>query len=124
TALQKLMHGYTQALLHQLARTAGCNRVHSVDQRCARLILMTADRVGRDSFAITHETLAATLAVRRASVTEAAGTFHRAGLIDYRRGHMTLCDRAGLEALACEDYRLMRVAYDRLYASSQVSRFS
>jgi len=112
---QSVLHRYTLALMNQIARTSGCNRVHSVDHRCARLLLMSSDRVGADTFPITHEALASMLSVRRASVTEAAGMLQHAGLIEYHRGHMSICDRDGLEAVACEDYRLTRDGYDRLY---------
>jgi CRP-like cAMP-binding protein len=107
-ALQTALHRYTQALMHQMARTAGCNRVHTV---------MSSDGVGQRTFSVTHEFLATMLAVRRASVTEAAGSLQQAGLIEYHRGQMTIRDRHGLEAVACEDYRLTRETYDRLYAA-------
>jgi CRP-like cAMP-binding protein len=113
--LQTQLQRYTLALMNQLGRTAGCNRLHSVEERCARWLMMSRDRVGRDTFPLTHESLAGTLGVRRASVTEAAGTLHRAGIIDYSRGCMTILNSAGLEAAACEDYRLSREAYDKLY---------
>jgi CRP-like cAMP-binding protein len=113
--LQTELRHYTLALINQLSRTAGCNRLHSVEDRCARWLMMSMDRVGRDTFPLTHDSLAATLGVRRASVTDAAAKFHRAGLIDYRRGWITIRDRDGLEAAACEDYQLSREAYDRLY---------
>jgi CRP-like cAMP-binding protein len=101
--------------MNQLARTAGCNRVHSVDQRCARWLLMSQDRVGRDQFPLTHEFLARMLGVRRASVSQAAEGLQRAGLIEYRQGWIHIVDRARLEQQACEDYRLSRAAYDQLY---------
>ncbi|HEY0581496.1 MAG TPA: helix-turn-helix domain-containing protein, partial [Chloroflexota bacterium] len=77
----------------------------------------SCDRSGQTSLPITHEFLASTLAVRRASVTEAAGGLQQAGLIEYRRGQMRIRDRAGLEARACEDYRHTRDAYEQLYRS-------
>jgi CRP-like cAMP-binding protein len=113
--LQTVLHRYTLALMNQMARTAGCNRVHPVDQRCARLLLMSRDRVGRDTFPMTHEFLATMLAVRRASVTEAAGLLQQAGCIEYRRGQVTIRDPQALEDAACEDYRLALEAYDRAY---------
>jgi CRP-like cAMP-binding protein len=116
SGLQTWLHRYTQALMNQMARTAGCNRLHAVDQRCARLLLMSRDRVGKDTFPFTHELMATMLGVRRASVTEAAGMLHGAGVIDYHRGTMTVRDRDGLEDFACEDYRLSREGYDRLYS--------
>lgn len=113
--LQGLLQHYSLALMNQLARTAGCNRVHSVDERCARWLLMSQDRVGRDEFSLTHEFLAKMLGVRRASVSQAAEGLQRAGLIEYRQGWIHIVNRAQLERVACEDYRLSREAYDRLY---------
>jgi CRP-like cAMP-binding protein len=101
--------------MNQLARTAGCNRVHSVDERCARWLLATGDRVGRDEFPLTHEFLAKMLGVRRASVSQAAEALQRAGLIQYRQGWIHIVDRRRLETAACEDYRLSKAAYDQLY---------
>jgi CRP-like cAMP-binding protein len=114
-ALQIQLQRYTLALINQLGRTAGCNRLHSVEERSARWLMMSRDRVGRETFPLTHESLADMLGVRRASVTEAAGKLHRAGIIDYRRGWISIVDSAGLEAVACEDYQVSREAYDRLY---------
>jgi CRP-like cAMP-binding protein len=114
--LQTILHRYTLALLNHMGRTAGCNRVHPVDQRCARLLLMSRDRAGRDTFPMTHEYLATVLAVRRASVTEAAGMLQQAGCIAYHRGKVTIRDPQALEEAACEDYRLAREAYERAYA--------
>ncbi|HEV7662423.1 MAG TPA: Crp/Fnr family transcriptional regulator [Chloroflexota bacterium] len=113
--LQRLLQHYSLALMNQLARTAGCNRVHSVEERCARWLLMSLDRVGRSEFGLTHEFLAKMLGVRRASVSQTAEHLQRVGLIDYRQGWMRILDRAGLEDLACEDYRLSSEAYDQLY---------
>jgi CRP-like cAMP-binding protein len=113
--LQYLLQHYALALMNQLARTAGCNRAHSVDERCARWLLMSQDRVGRDDFQLTHEFLAKMLGVRRASVSEAAEVLQGNGLIEYRQGSIKIINRAGLEAAACEDYRLSRAAYDELY---------
>ena|SRR2546425_304401 len=108
----------------QLIRTAGCNRVHPIEERCARWLLMTADRVGADRFQLTQEFLASMLGVRRPSVTVAAGLLQEAGLISYRRGLVTILDRERLEESACEDYRLTRAIYERMYRSSldQASR--
>jgi CRP-like cAMP-binding protein len=113
--LQTLLKQYTLALMNQLARTAGCNKVHPVEARCARWLLMCRDRVGRDTFPLTHESLASLLGVRRASVTETAGALQEAGIIHYHRGTLTILDPQRLEAAACEDYRLSKAAYDELY---------
>ena len=113
--LREVLQRYTLALMGQMARTAGCNRVHPVDERLARWLLMTHDRVGADEFPLTHEFIAAMLGVRRPSVTVAAGMLQQAGLIDYRRGDMRILDRARLEEAACEDYRLTAEIYEGLF---------
>ena len=95
------------ALLDQVQQVLACNTLHTVEQRCARRLLMTHDRVG-DEFEQTHHMLAQLLAVRRAGVTVAAGAFQKAGLITYHRGRIRIVDRAGLEAAACECYPVMR----------------
>ena len=110
--LRLLLHRYTLALMNQLARTAGCNRLHSVHQRCSRWLLMSDDRLSGETIPITHECLAVLLGTRRASVSEAAEILRRAGLIEYRRGQISILDRAGLERAACEDYRMSKHAYD------------
>jgi CRP-like cAMP-binding protein len=114
-AFQRLLQGYTLALMSQLARTAGCNGVHPVEERLARWLLMSRDRVGRDRFPLTHEFLSVMLGVRRASVSEAAATLQQAGLIQYRHGQIAILDREGLEKSSCEDYRVTRRTYDNLY---------
>jgi CRP-like cAMP-binding protein len=106
---------YTQALIAQIAQTAACNRLHPVEARCARWLLMTHDRVGgAEQFPLTQEFLAQMLGVRRATVTVAAGMLQRDGLIRYTRGKITVVDRAGLEEAACECYRVLRDETDRL----------
>jgi CRP-like cAMP-binding protein len=95
---------YAQVLFQQVAQTSGCNRAHPVEERCARWLLMTHDRVKGDSFRLTQEYLSIMLGVRRPSVTVVMGILQRAGLIHYHRGVMTIADRAGLEAAACECY--------------------
>ena len=107
------MQHYTLALLHQITRTAGCNRVHSVRERVARVLLMIYDGSGQPTFPLTHELLALMLGVRRASVTQTAMSLQMAGLIQYRRGRMSILDLDGLKASACVDYRLSREAHDR-----------
>jgi CRP-like cAMP-binding protein len=91
--LHAQLHRYTNALMGQLIRTAGCNRVHPIEERCARWLLMTADRVCADQFQLTQEFLAVMLGVRRPSVTVAAGLLQQAGLISYRRGIVSILDR-------------------------------
>jgi plasmid replication initiation protein len=105
---------YAQALFEQVTQTAACNRLHALEQRCARWLLMTHDRVDGDELTLTQEFLSYMLGVRRAGVTEACGTLQRSGLIRYRHGHITIVDRAGLEAATCECYAAAVVAYAEL----------
>jgi CRP-like cAMP-binding protein len=114
--LVQAVQRYTLALMGQMVRTAGCNRVHPVEERCARWLLMTADRVGASEFPLTQEFLAAMLGVRRPSVSVAAGMLQQAGLITYKWGRIRILNCEGLEQAACEDYRLTRQIYDRLYS--------
>jgi CRP-like cAMP-binding protein len=113
-ALKALLDRYAQALLIQTAQTAACNRRHPIDQRCARWLLMTHDRVGADRFVLTQEYLAVMLGARRAGVSLAATRLRASGLIRYSRGVITVVDRPGIEAAACACYRLVRAAEDRL----------
>jgi CRP-like cAMP-binding protein len=112
--LRSLLNLYTQALFTQLAQSVSCNRVHKIEQRCARWLLMTHDRVGKDQFILTQEFLAQMLGVRRASVTEVAQKLHKAGAIRYSRGTITVISRAILEAMSCECYQVIRDQYDHL----------
>lgn len=109
-----LLLRYNQSLLVQAAQVAACNRLHPVEERCARWLLMTHDRVRRDEFLLTQEFLSQMLGVRRARVNVAAGILQRAGLIRYSRGRIRLTDREGLEAASCECYGVVRAEYDRL----------
>jgi CRP-like cAMP-binding protein len=113
--LQDVLQRFALGLMNQIARNAGCNRVHTVEERCARMLLMSRDQTGRDDFSLTHEFLAKMLGVRRASVSQAAENLQRADLIRYRQGRIHILDGDGLENAACEDYRLTRAVYDRLY---------
>ena len=110
-----LLLRYTQAFLTQVAQTAACNGAHLLEQRCARWLLMTHDRVVGDEFPLTHEFLAFMLGVRRAGVTLAMGGLQDAGLVRYVRGHVTVVDRAGLERASCECYAVVREQYERLF---------
>jgi CRP-like cAMP-binding protein len=113
TLLHDLLHRYTQALMVQMAQGAACNRLHPIDARCARWLAMTRDRVPSDTFELTQEFLGQMLGTRRAAVNEAMGTIQEAGLIRYTRGVITVRDRAGLEAAACECYGIIRAQYER-----------
>ena len=114
TALQHLLLRYTQALLTQMAQTAVCNRHHSVDQQLCRWLLLSLDRLPSSELSMTQELIANMLGVRREGVTEAARRLQVAGLIHYRRGHITVLDRPRLEARACECYQVVKAEFDRL----------
>jgi CRP-like cAMP-binding protein len=116
TGLNRLLLNYAEALMVQLAQHAACNRTHSIQQRCARWLLMTHDRVEGDEIALTQEFLAQMLGVRRATVTMVAGELQRAGLIDYSRGRIRIVDRHGLEGVACECYEVVRRVINRVTA--------
>ena len=105
---------FIEDLLNLSSQTAACNRLHSVEQRTARWLLMASDRLGSHILPLTQEFLAAMLGVRRSGVSEAAGELQRSGLIRYRRGLITIVDREGLEKTACECYDLDRRRIDRL----------
>jgi CRP-like cAMP-binding protein len=113
--LQAALQRYTQAMFTQLARNAACNRAHNVRQRCARWLLMTADRMHADSFDLTQEFLAQMLTVRRATVSEVATVLADDGSISYRRGHITIRDRDRLRANACACYAVIRDAFTAAY---------
>jgi CRP-like cAMP-binding protein len=116
--LRSLVEIYTQSLFEQTARTAACNRIHSIEKRCARWLLMTHDRVDGDRFQLTQEFLAQMLGVRRASVTEAAGALQDAGAIRYSRGVIHIVDRARLERAVCGCYANIRREQERLMNSA------
>ena len=112
--MQHLLLRYTQALLTQMAQTAVCNRHHSVDQQLCRWLLMSLDRLSSNQLTMTQELIANMLGVRREGVTAAAGKLQAMGLIRYSRGHITVLDRRGLEAHACECYYVVKREFDRL----------
>lgn len=112
--LRTFLNRYTLAFLAQVSQTAACNRSHNIDERCARWLLMTHDRVPADTFSLTHEFLAFMLGVRRAGVTVAAGMLQDAALITYKRGKITIVDRERLEEAACGCYQLVRQESDKL----------
>ena len=111
---RRVLHLYTLGFLTQISQSTACNRLHPAERRLARWLLICRDRVGRDEVPITHENMATMLGVRRATVTEAAGSLQRAGLIRYRRGVISIVNRKGLEAASCECYRIVRQEFDRL----------
>ncbi|MBV9957511.1 MAG: Crp/Fnr family transcriptional regulator [Acidobacteria bacterium] len=113
-AFHKLFHRYIHTLFIVASQSAACNRLHRVEARLCRWLLMSSDGVGSHELDLTQEFLSAMLGVRRAGVTEAALKIQAAGLIHYLRGHITILNREGLEAAACECYRVVRDEYDRL----------
>lgn len=113
--LRMLMLRYTQTLIAQMAQTALCNRHHSIDQQLCRWLLLSLDRLPTNELIMTQELIANMLGVRREGVTEAAGKLQKLGVIDYRRGHITVLDRSKLEKLTCECYAVVRRETDRLY---------
>ena len=115
-----LAQRYTQALFNFMGQSIACNRLHTVNQRCARWLLLTHDRVNGDEFDLTQEFLAIMLGVNRPGVSIAAGTLQEAGYISYRRGHVNIRDRAGLESAACECYRISAAEFERALRGEMV----
>jgi CRP-like cAMP-binding protein len=115
-SMQAQLLRYTQALMTQIAQTAVCNCHHSLEQRLCRWLLLTLDRCVSEDLVITQELVAGILGVRRESITDAAGILQRAGYINSRRGHISVIDRTGLEATACECYGVVRKELLRLQA--------
>ncbi len=103
----------------QMAQTAVCNRHHSVEQQLCRWLLLTLDRLPSNELVMTQELVASMLGVRREGVTEAAGNLQRAGFISYRRGHIAVLDRAGLESSTCECYAVVKKELSRLLSDVQ-----
>ncbi len=115
-----LLLRYTQALITQMSQTAVCNRHHSLNQQLCRWLLLSLDRLSSNNLDMTQELIANMLGVRREGVTEAAGKLQQAGLIHYSRGRITVLDRPGLEAQACECYGVVKKEFDRLLSSPAV----
>ena len=122
--LQGLLLRYTQALMTQMAQTAVCNRHHSVEQQLCRWLLLTLDRLPDNELIMTQELIASLLGVRREGITEAAGNLQRAGFISYRRGHISVLDRTGLEGRTCECYEVVKTELDRLLSDVQYRQSS
>jgi CRP-like cAMP-binding protein len=120
-ALVRLLQGYIHAFMGLMGQTGACNRVHPIEQRCARWLLLTQDRIDGVEVPLTQEFLAYMLGVRRQSVTEASGRLQRAGLIRNRRGNITILDRAGLERASCECYGVIAAEFERLLPPPSVS---
>ncbi len=114
--LQQELYRYTHTLMAQISQTAACNRFHVVEKRLARWLLMTHDRVMSDQFRMTHEFLAHMLGVRRVGITKAAQALQKRNLIRYSRGDITVLDRRGLEAAACQCYAVIKDMHDSAQA--------
>lgn len=115
-ALDALLRRYSQAFINQLAQSVACNRLHTIDQRCARWLLMTHDRIGGgDAFDLTQEFLSYMLGVRREGVSAASRGLQELGIIRYRRGHISVLDRPALERASCECYAETRSDYAQLF---------
>jgi CRP-like cAMP-binding protein len=117
--MRSLLLRYTQALITQMIQTAACNRHHSVEQQLCRWLLLTVDRVPARELVMTQELVASMLGVRREGITEAAGKLQNAGLISYRRGHISVIDRPGLETSVCECYAVVKKELGRLLSDVQ-----
>lgn len=117
-ALRGVCARYAQSFIVQVGQASACNRAHSVEQRCARWLLMMHDRAQEKEFTLTQDFLAAMLGVRRAGVTVAAGALQRAGLIQYYRGHIMVVDRVGLEAASCACYLIIRDSYTSAFTTA------
>ena len=116
---QNLMLRYTQALITQISQTAVCNRHHSIEQQLCRWLLLTIDRLPSQELTMTQELIASMLGVRREGITEAAGVLQRSGFISYRRGHITVLDRMGLESKTCECYNAVKKEFHRLLCDAR-----
>lgn len=117
--VMRLLLRYTQALMTQMSQTAVCNRHHSVEQQLCRWLLLTIDRIPATELTITQELIANMLGVRREGVTEAAGKLQNSGYIRYRRGHITVANRAGLEKNVCECYAVVKKEFARLLSDTR-----
>jgi CRP-like cAMP-binding protein len=113
-AFGAVLHRYAHALMVQMGQGTACNRAHAVEQRCARWLLQTHDRVRGDEFDLTQEFLAQMLGERRATVNQVAGALQQRGMIRYSRGHIQVTDREGLEATSCRCYGFVRTEYARM----------
>lgn len=114
--VRRLLLRYTQGLATQIFQTAACNRHHVVEQQLSRWLLSTLDRLTSTDLIMTQELLGSILGVRREGITQAAGDLQRAGVISYRRGHISVLDRLGLESHSCECYAVVKAELDRLHA--------
>ncbi|TAF08632.1 MAG: Crp/Fnr family transcriptional regulator [Nostocales cyanobacterium] len=117
-SLQKLLLRYVKSVYIEIAQSAACNRLHSLEERLARWLLTVSDRLQLDEFPLTQEFISHMLGVRRAGVTVAAHTLSKAGMINYHRGHIQILNREALETTACECYRVIKNEFAQLPANS------
>jgi CRP-like cAMP-binding protein len=119
--LNLIMLRYAHAFFNQVAQSAACAHLHRVEQRCCRWLLMTRERMPSGDFLLTHEFLGMMLGVRRTTVTDVMGGLQKAGLIRYRRGHVTILDHEALRQRACECYEISKLEFDRLLGDTTVA---
>jgi len=119
--LNLIMLRYAHAFFNQVAQSAACAHLHRVEQRCCRWLLMTRDRMPTDDFLLTQEFLGMMLGVRRTTVTDVMGALQKAGLVRYRRGHVTILDHDALQQRACECYEVSKLEFDRLLGDTVVA---
>jgi len=112
--LSGLLHRFSVVMFTLAAQNSGCNRKHSIEERCCRWLLMVADRLDRTTFDLTHDFVAQMLGVRRASVTETLGSLEKRGILQTGRGRISIVNREGLEQSACECYGVIRETVERL----------
>jgi CRP-like cAMP-binding protein len=115
-ALKKILNRYIHTVIVVGSQSVACNRLHHIEARLARWLLMSSDGVGSEEVNLTHEYLAVMLGVRRAGVSEAAAKLQEKNLIRYNRGNVMILDRETLEAGACECYHVVRAEYERLFS--------
>jgi CRP-like cAMP-binding protein len=120
-SLNLAMLRYAHAFFNQVAQSAACAHLHRVEERCCRWLLMTRDRMPSGEFLLTHEFLGMMLGVRRTTVTEVMGSLQKAGLIRYRRGHVSILDPEALRQRACECYDISRLEFDRLLGDTPLA---
>jgi CRP-like cAMP-binding protein len=119
--LNLIMLRYVHAFFNQVAQSAACAHLHKVEQRCCRWLLMTRDRMPSGDFLLTHEFLGMMLGVRRTTVSDVMGALQRAGLVRYRRGHVTIIEHEALQQRACECYEISKQEFDRLLGDTAVA---
>ncbi|MBW4607552.1 MAG: Crp/Fnr family transcriptional regulator [Hassallia sp. WJT32-NPBG1] len=118
-SLQSLLLRYTQALYALVSQAAACNGIHRLDEKLARWLLLMCERVDSNELSLTQEVISKMVGVRRASVTEAANSLQRAGIIRYTRGKITILNRQKLEAASCPCYKIIKSEYARLLGTEQ-----